>query len=85
MIGITTHELVREVKHDTSSIKKKLDKSIGLKDFIYLSSFHGNEQMNAENGRNCGDMLRVLLGFIEKVNVVCLFLFFSAAKVAPTI
>jgi hypothetical protein len=56
-----------------------------LKDFIYLSSFHGNEQMNAENGRNCGDMLRVLLGFIEKVNVVCLFLFFSAAKVAPTI
>ena len=41
--------------------------------------------MNAENGRNCGDMLKVLLGFIEKVNVVCLFLFFSAAKVAPTI
>ena len=25
--------------------------TILLKDFIYLSSFHGNEQMNAEKGR----------------------------------
>jgi len=57
-----------------------------LKDFIYLSSFHGDEQMNAEKGRKCGDMLKVLLGFIEKVNVVSFLFFFSAQrKIAPTI